>query len=54
MKEEIESQVSKTTMDTKGCSGGGMYWEIGIDIYTLLFIKWLINENLLYSAGIST
>ena len=41
-------------MDTKGGSGWGMYWEVGIDIYTLLFIKWLINENLLYSAGIST
>ena len=28
-----------------------MNWEIGIDIYTLLCIKYIINENLLYSTG---
>ena len=28
--------------------GGGMNWEIGIDIYTLIYIKWITNENLLY------
>ena len=28
--------------------GGGMNWEIGIDIYTLICIKQLSNENLLY------
>ena len=26
-------------MVTKGESGGGMNWETGIDIYTLLYIK---------------
>ena len=31
--------------------GDGMNWEIGIDIYILLYIKWIINENLLYSSG---
>ena len=40
-------------MDTKGeCSGdrggGGMNWEIGIDIYTLICIKEITNKNLLY------
>ena len=41
-------------MDTKWGSGGGgggsggMNWEIGIDIYTLICIKWIINKNLLY------
>ena len=25
-----------------------MNWEIGIDIYTLIFIKWITNKNLLY------
>ena len=30
-------------------SGGGvMDWEIGIDIYTLIGIKWISNKNLLY------
>ena len=28
-----------------------MNWEIGIDIYTLLCIKRITNENLLYSTG---
>ena len=31
-----------------GGVGGGMNWEIGIDIYTLICIKWIINKNLLY------
>ena len=31
-------------------SGGGgvMNWEIGIDTYTLIYIKWITNKNLLY------
>ena len=28
--------------------GGGMNWETGIDMYTLIYIKWIINKNLLY------
>ena len=28
-----------------------MNWEIGTDIYTLLCIQWITNENLLYSTG---
>ena len=28
--------------------GGGMNWETGIDIYTLICIKWITNKNLLY------
>ena len=39
-------------MDTKGGKqrgdGGGMNWEIGIDMYTLMCIKWITNKNLLY------
>ena len=31
-----------------GGSGGVMNWEIGIDIYTLICIKWITNKNLLY------
>ena len=26
-----------------------MNWEIGIDIYTLICIKWITNKNLLYT-----
>ena len=40
-------------MDTKGGKwrgdgGGGMNWEIGLDMYTLICIKWIPNKNLLY------
>ena len=28
-----------------------MNWEIGINIYTLICIKQITNENLLYSTG---
>ena len=28
--------------------GGGMNWAIGIDMYTLMGIKWMTNKNLLY------
>ena len=37
-----------------GKEGGGTNWEIGIDIYTLLYIKQITNKNLLYSTGNST
>ena len=31
-----------------GCGGGGvMNWETGIDMYTLMRIKWMTNKNLL-------
>ena len=34
--------------------GRGINWEIGIDIYTPLYIKQITNKNLLYSTGNST
>ena len=37
-------------MGTKGEGGGEMNWEIETDIYTVLHIKEIINENLLYST----
>ena len=41
-------------MDTKGekwrggGGGGVMNWEIGIDMYTWMCIKWMTYKNLLY------
>ena len=32
----------------EGGGDGGMNWEIGIDMYTLIRRKWITNENLLY------
>ena len=31
-----------------GGGGGVMNWAIGIDMYTLMCIKWMTNKNLLY------
>ena len=31
-------------------NGGGINWEVGIHIYTLLCIKQITNENLLYNT----
>ena len=46
--------VDNKPMATKGGREGGMNWEIGIDIYTILYTKQITNENLLYSTGNST
>ena len=35
-------------------AGGGINEEFGINIYTLLYIKLIINMDLLYSTGKST
>ena len=47
-KAETEAQTQKTDVwTTKGGGGHGMYWEIGIDIYTLLivYIKSITNGS---------
>ena len=33
--------------------GEGIVREFGMDMYTLLFLKWIINTDLLYSTGVS-
>ena len=39
-KAEVEIQTENKRMNTKGEREHGMNWETGIDIYTLLCIKW--------------
>ena len=47
-----DTDIENKRMDTKGGKwwdgGSGMNWEIGIDIYILVCIKWVTNKNLLY------
>ena len=31
--------------------GVGIVREFGIDMYTLLYLKWITNKDLLYSTG---
>ena len=53
----METQMERTKVWTqRGERRGGMNWEIGTDIYTILmlYIKQITNENLLYSTRNST
>ena len=38
-------------MVTEGRVGGGIVREFGMDMYTLPYIKWITNKDLLYSTG---
>ena len=49
-KAEMETQTQRTNVWTP--SGvGDINLEIGIDIYILLFVRYITNKNLLYSTG---
>ena len=37
-KAELETQIQRTNMDTKGEKRGWMNWEMGIDMHTLLIL----------------
>ena len=51
------TDVENKHMDTQGRKwqggggGGVINWEIGIDIYTLICVKWITNKNLLYKKN---
>jgi len=49
-KRERVTDVENNLMVNKG-KRGGINWETGIDIYTLLYIKQITNKDLLYSEG---
>ena len=34
-----------------GGGGGGIVWEFGAGMYTLLYLKWISSKDLLYSTG---
>ena len=52
-KAALSTDVENKLMVTRG-ERGGINWEIGIDTYTLLYIKQITNKDLLYSTGNST
>ena len=56
-KTEIELQRWKTNLWLLWLPGGkrgGINWEIGTEICTLLYMKQITNKDLLYSTGKST
>ena len=50
-KQQQSRRCRKQTYGYQEGKGGGINWEIEIDIYTLLYIKYIINKDLLYSTG---
>ena len=56
-KTETELQMQKINlwlMGGGGKGGEGINWKIGIDTYTLLYIRQITNKDLLYTTGNST
>ena len=53
-KQKESHRCRKQTYGFQGGSGGEINWEIGIDIYIVLYIKQITKRNLLYSTGNST
>ena len=43
--------MQNKVLDTNRGRESGMNWDIGINMHTLLCIKYITNENLLYSIG---
>ena len=43
-KTEIDSWIQKTNVCLMG-RGGGINWEIGIETYTLLYVKQITNKD---------
>ena len=47
---EIETQMQRANVWTPrgeaAGGGGGMNWAIGIDMYTLICIKWMTNKKI--------
>ena len=53
-KTKIELQMQKINLWLPGGKGGGINWKIGVDKYTLLYIKQITNKDLLYSTESSS
>ena len=49
-----DTDVENKHMDTNGGKEGGMNCETGTNVYILIRIKYITNENLLHSTGNST
>jgi len=46
-----QKETHRLREQTYGCQVDGIVREAGMDRYTLLYLKWIINKDLLYSTG---
>ena len=47
---ETDSQTREQTYRCQWGKNGGRRWELGIGMYTLLYLEWIHNKDLLYST----
>ena len=47
---KVETDLQNKLTVTKGKDGGSDR-EFGMDVYTLLYLKWITSKGLLYSTG---
>ena len=46
-----QKQTHRLKERTYDCQGARIVMEFGMDMYTLLYFKWITNRSLLYSTG---
>ena len=54
LKNGTNEPIYKIEIIGRKAGQGGINWEIGTDIYTLLYIKQITNKDLLYTTGNSS
>jgi len=45
-----QKETHRLRKQTHGCRGEGIVKDLGKIMYTLLYLKWVTNKNLLYST----
>ena len=46
-----QKETHRLRKQTYGCHGEGVVRDFGKVMYTLLYLKWITNQDLLYSTG---
>ena len=45
-----QEETHRLRKGTHGCRGKGIVKDFGKDMYTLLYLKWITNKDLLYNT----
>ena len=51
IQKNLQKETHKLGEELMLTRGEEIFREFGIDMYTLLYLKWITNEDLVYSAG---